>query len=260
MKMQEHGQGCIYEAALSWINQGRGLVPLQPGSKHIVGGFGAYGRRITEEREAAAWFRDRRCNLAVILGDGLLCLDFDRAADYETWARASAAAASYTEKTRRGFHVFLAGESASGAGAGYEILAAGRVVTVSPSVVGGFVYQVTRQPEIMRVPVDFPLLSESPKIMPLPQHGGSDVLTRIKAAFSVADVMTKAGVKLSGSERWRRGRCPFHGDNNPSLWVDTERGLWGCRACDAHGDVVNLWAMVHGVGIQEAIKAMAAAL
>ena len=260
MKMQEHGQGCIYEAALSWINQGRGLVPLQPGSKRIVGGFGAYGRRVTEEAEAAAWFRDRRCNLAVILGDGLLCLDFDRAADYETWARVSAAAAaSYTEKTRRGFHVFLAGESASGAGAGYEILAAGRVVTVAPSVVGGFVYQVTRQADISHCPVDFPLLSESPKEAVILPHDG-DLLSRIKSAFLVADVAISGKVRLSGVGRWRRGRCPFHGDRNPSLWVDTERGLWGCRACGEHGDVINLYARLHGLSVEDAIKTMAAAL
>jgi hypothetical protein len=260
----------IYEAALSWLHQGRGLVPLQPGSKRIVGGFGAYLRRITEEGEAAAWFRDRQCNLAVVLGDGVLCLDFDRESDYETWAPSSAVAESYTEKTRCGFHVFLAGESANGVGAGYEILAVGRVVTVAPSVVGGFVYQVEKPTPISRINADFPLLSElsEPKreklTMTTSDHG--DVLTRIKAAWRVEDVALSGGIILRGSRsvtwsgRWLSGLCPFHGDRHPSLWVDTERGLWGCRACNAHGDVINLYARLHGLSVGDAIKAMAAVL
>ena len=45
--------------------------------------------------------------------------------------------------------------------------------------------------------------------------------------------------------------------HKPSMWVDTERNLFGCRACDARGDVINFVAMFEGWTVQEAIQNMA---
>ena len=65
--------------------------------------------------------------------------------------------------------------------------------------------------------------------------------------------LKRAGARFKGSSIY----CPFHDDKNkPSLWVDAERNLFGCRACDARGDVINFVAMLEGWTIQETIKNM----
>jgi len=38
------------------------------------------------------------------------------------------------------------------------------------------------------------------------------------------------------------------------------RGMWGCYACGVRGDVVNLYAALHGLLVRDAIAEMAAVL
>lgn len=35
--------------------------------------------------------------------------------------------------------------------------------------------------------------------------------------------------------------CPFHGDRNPSCYVNMMTGLFHCKSCPAHGDFLILW-------------------
>ncbi|MEJ5311749.1 MAG: CHC2 zinc finger domain-containing protein [Anaerolineae bacterium] len=254
-----------YQVAVNWLLRGVALVPLQPKSKCIIAGFGAYSEQITTEEQAWFWFQERCCNLAVVTGNGLIVLDFDRRDDYEAW-RASwpGLAATYTELTARGAHVFLAGESASGKVGSFEVKGRGAVVMSSPSIhPSGFEYHpLDPGAQIKHVPADFPLLSEHPQVLSkgsTPGYG-KDVLTRIKTAYSLLDLAQSLTRLRSGDGRWWHGRCPFHEDKKPSFWVDSKRGLWGCYACNVHGDVINLYAQVHGLAVQEAIKRMAVGL
>ena len=89
-----------------------------------------------------------------------------------------------------------------------------------------------------------------------------DLIGRIKAAWpilSLAESMTKL---TSGDGRWFHGLCPLpgHKDHKPSFWLDAERGVFGCYACAVRGDVVNLYALRHGLTVREAIREMAAKL
>lgn len=261
-----------YKVALTWLFRGVPLVPLQPRSKIIVASFGPCSKHITTEDAAWFWFHERQCNLALVTGNGLVVLDFDRREDYDAW-RASCLGLSetYTELTPRGAHVFLAGESASGnLAGGIEVKGRDAVVMSSPSIhPSGFEYRpIDKDAAILPVRGDFPLLSESPKPKPqamskasMPSNSeGKDTLTRIKAAFPVLDLAQSLTRIKSSNGRWWHGRCPFHDDKRPSFWVDAERGLWGCHACNVRGDVINLYAMHHGSSVQDAIKAMAAVL
>jgi DNA primase len=65
---------------------------------------------------------------------------------------------------------------------------------------------------------------------------------------------------LKGEGRWRRALCPFHDDHKRSFWIDTERNLFGCHACDAAGDAINLYSRVHGVTNGDAIRELARGL
>ena len=46
--------------------------------------------------------------------------------------------------------------------------------------------------------------------------------------------------------------CPFHGDTNPSLGVNTEKNVYNCFACDAGGNVLEFVMAMDGVEAREA--------
>ena len=260
----------MLDAALSWLERGAELLPCQPASKRLVAGFGPYLQRITSADDARAWFEARRCNLALVCGERFTVLDFDAAPQYAAWAELHPeAAASYTERTRRGFHVFFEGDSLSYNTPAWELKGRSGAVVLAPSVVAGFTYSVERAAPLSPLPVGLSRLSEKRSESEVVERrapggeGGGDVLSRVKAAWSVVELAQSVTQLHSRGGRWWRGRCPFaeHGSNERlPLWVDSERNLWGCYACGVHGDVVNLYAAIHRVSVAAAISAMAAAL
>jgi DNA primase len=46
-------------------------------------------------------------------------------------------------------------------------------------------------------------------------------------------------------------RCPFHDDENPSMGVDTKRGIFHCFSCGESGTIYKLLAQLDGVPIDE---------
>lgn len=252
-----------FDAAMTWLGRGVHVVPLQPNSKRILDGFGFYQDHVDNEEQARFWFAERRCNVAIVCSS-VVVLDFDAMPDYaravERWP---VLGEHYTERTRRGVHVYGLGESASGLGEGYEILGRGKVCTVSPSVVGGVVYQVERACSISRFPGALLSLSEkSVSTHPQKEHAaGEDTIARIKRAHSIVDLaQSLTTLRLTRGGRYWVGRCPFHSDNTPSFWVDGERGLWGCHTCGVRGDVINLYSRARGLSVPEAIRQMATVL
>jgi hypothetical protein len=254
------------KAALHWIVQGIDLVPLQPNAKRIVSTFGAYGQHVRSEDQAAFWFEKRSCNLGLVLGQGLVVLDFDSVQAYESACeRWQAIGETYTERTRRGFHAFFHGHGNSGETHGFEVLGKGSIVTASPSVVKGFKYRVEKRLPISRIPADFLLLSEKSTKSTKPlskgkQHDQTDTIGRIKAAYSTLELAQGETSLKSKDGRWWHGRCPFHDDAHASFWVDSERGTWGCYACKIKGDVINLYARFHNLDVWHAIRDMACKL
>lgn len=75
---------------------------------------------------------------------------------------------------------------------------------------------------------------------------------RVESFFQDATNTTKDG-------RFLIARCPFHADNNPSMWIDVKKQTCGCFAgCTTKQlDVINLYAKLHAISNQEAIKIMA---
>jgi len=277
-----------FEAAQYWLAQGVDLVPLKPTSKSLVAGFGPYREHITTEPAARAWFAAASHNLGVVCGTGaegqLVVADFDDVQEYERWrASVGAVTDTLTEKTARGVHVFyFSGDAPSGVSPGIELKGRGAVVMVAPSVhPSGVVYQRIKDVPVARVESAarlFPLLSVKREISP--DHDdwsvsrqesrpmiGKDVVSRIKSAVSVrmlASQLTALRSSDGGRGRWYAGRCPFHNDQNPSFWVDAERGLWGCRtpSCPTNAsgerahDVINLYARAQDIDEREAIRRM----
>lgn len=270
------GQSPLLDAALAWLERGVHLVPLQPRSKYIVKGFGPHQRQVTTPGEAFRWFGEHMANLGLVCGGaaGLVVLDIDLLTEYEMWCyRNHELSKTYTERTPQGRHVFLiVGDVPSGKVGKVEIKGAGSIITAAPSVhPSGITYSpLDKSAPILHAGADFPLLSELSKKKPAAPvarvqaaaTGCDDLIGRVKAAWPIlplAESMTKL---TSGDGRWFHGLCPLpgHKDRRPSFWVDAERGTFGCYACAERGDVVNLYALRHGLTVKDAIREMAAKL
>jgi len=64
-------------------------------------------------------------------------------------------------------------------------------------------------------------------------------------------------IKAAGFQPIRRGSrlfilCPFHPDKNPSCLINTERQIFHCFACSAHGDVIDFVMELKGFSFPEA--------
>lgn len=68
-------------------------------------------------------------------------------------------------------------------------------------------------------------------------------------------------VRRATDVKGRQGRrkkaqvcCPFHDDNDPSMSVDFEEGLYHCFACDAGGDIFQWVMRTRGVTFPRAME------
>jgi hypothetical protein len=91
---------------------------------------------------------------------------------------------------------------------------------------------------------------------------GSGLIVKIKEHWSIEKVFLtyRPAAELQGRGRYKQTRCPFHDDNKPSFYLDTELQIFGCHGCQVHGDVINLYARFEGIDNREAIKRMGQAL
>ena len=74
--------------------------------------------------------------------------------------------------------------------------------------------------------------------------------------------ITQVAEKLGLGAPTRRGksvllRCPFHGDHNPSMSLDTGRGLWFCHPCAEGGDAIKLYMRARRIEFAEAVRELA---
>ncbi|RIK30555.1 MAG: hypothetical protein DCC56_09540 [Anaerolineae bacterium] len=248
-----------------WLRRDFSLIPVQPNSKRNVRGFGIHQDKIQSAERFAVWFDDNS-NLAVCASHPKRILDFDDADRYAWWAKKFPnESQSYTERTpNNGYHVFAEfyGESLDGIALvpGVELL---QVVLVSPSVVNGKQY-ARGMGDILRMDssVVFSHLAKPRRSIP-PQRSiirqGAGKLDQIKSSFSCLDVIQAVNPKIKvriSSRRFLSLPCPFHDDKEPSFWILPERNLWGCHACGIRGDVINLFARLHGLSNSDAIREM----
>jgi DNA primase len=83
-----------------------------------------------------------------------------------------------------------------------------------------------------------------------------DVLS-IRRSNPIDAVINDAGVELQNRGRRLAGRCPFHGDGQPSLVVYPDNQSYFCFGCGAGGDVIDFVSRLRGVGFKEAAAMLA---
>lgn len=264
----------LLTASFRWLNLGVSVVPVLPMSKACVIRWRSYESRRPDANELRAWFRSGDSNLAVVCGTGgLLVLDFDDLNRFIAWrTMAGQLADTYTEFSGRGVHLFYQVDNPQTARfIECEALGLGHLCLVVPSVhPSGVVYRPLTK-DILQVQTEklFSLLSKPTAVinqaaMALASKRafppGGSLIDQIKASFDLltfAQSLTQLRPS-GGGGRWWIGKCPLHDDENPSMWVDTVRGVWRCYSpsCPGHrgGDVLNLYALANKKTLSESIR------
>ena len=289
--MDEQRGRKLVETAYTWLAEGVSVVPANPKSKRVTIPWGIFQEVKPSGAQVEYWFRAGLANIAAVCGTGgLLVLDFDDQAYYETWrAAAGELANTYTETTGRGYHAFYkVADPVSRRFIGVEALGNGHLCNLAPSIhPGGEVYQAFGDPLAPIKKTDtrtlFSLLSEKPRpsaalaaaelsLSNKKLVSGGDLISKIKTAYPLLDYVTElvqlayprvdqALPRPSGRDRFYLARCPLHADHEPSLWVDTKRQIWRCFAAScrgsAGGDVINLWALANNIDVSAAIRQLA---
>lgn len=258
-----------------WLERGYHLLPAQVDKKYLLAGWGEFKARINSFESAVRFFdvKAGKLNIAVISPADAITLDFDNAELYASWAGYHPDfAKTYTERTPRGgYHVFLRGTAPRGLvlKQGVELKT---VCLVNPSHVEGKNY-IAGSGEILEADPEQVFFSLSKpgyktvrllnleKQKPAPVQT-ADMIGKIKAHWSTVQVFQtyRPDIILKQSGAVLVGRCPFHEDHKPSLFVNPDSGFWKCHACGASGDVINAYARFQNIPNREAVASMARAL
>lgn len=254
------------KTALDWLNRGIAPIPILYQDKKPAIEWKVYQTQLPTEQQVKSWFKVKR-NLAIVTGwQNLVVVDFDTFDAYNE----AMPPATYSVLTARGVHCYYyIDEAVNGRKLdGIDIKANGGYVLTPPSIHPSGTPYVALDP-------DTPILSVKrlDEILDIPRLPLSDtewtgidkskvdvwydqdLVGAIKTRYEILDMVQ--GVKSSG-HGWFMARCPFHEDNNPSFWIDSNRGLCGCfSGCtDKPMDVIDLFARLQGVSNEAAIYEM----
>jgi DNA primase len=77
-------------------------------------------------------------------------------------------------------------------------------------------------------------------------------MARIKREVPIVDFISRH-MKLEPASRGEfKGKCPFHGDDSPSFYVSSGKGVYCCQGCGATGNVVSFHAALNEIPFAQA--------
>ena len=83
-----------------------------------------------------------------------------------------------------------------------------------------------------------------------------DIVDAVRQAADITDVIGRR-VQLRKAGKTFKGVCPFHGDTDPSMVVNRERGTWHCFGCGEGGNVFSFVMRDQGLSFPEAVRQLA---
>lgn len=285
----------ILQTALSWYDRNITPIPCRPSTKKPAIPWRHWQTTRPARKLVERWFTPER-NLALLTGNPLLVLDFDKLSSYYHWKLDYPdLAETYTVATPRpGRHVYFHVDKPVSTMhlADIDVRGTRALVMALPSVhPSGEMYQAldldAELIEVAGLAQVLPGYEDSVKKGKQQASGckpdcnslftefcppGQDLVSRIKRSLPVLTLLQRWTVPIPSSRdgRWFVMRCPHpdHIDLNPSFWADAKRGICGCFkpscAVTQPGskamDIFNVWAWLHGVGNRQAILDLAGEL
>jgi len=96
----------------------------------------------------------------------------------------------------------------------------------------------------------------APTIIKLLEAPADTVSEKIKASVTVGEFVGQY-VELRPTAGGAIGLCPFHDDQHPSFWVNTEGNYWNCFAGCGGGSMIDFWMMWRECDFATAIRELA---
>lgn len=81
----------------------------------------------------------------------------------------------------------------------------------------------------------------------------ADRVDRLKRGVDLALLIGLEGGGITGRHPKLRCCCTFHLDHDPSLDIDTDKGVWFCRVCQIGGDAIRYAELRYGLTFAEAV-------
>lgn len=266
--------------ALQWHDLGVACIPLAYRDKNALVKWKVWAGRLPPKPLIEQWIVNKwQCNMGVMLGikheqGTLVVLDFDNVPEYISWrSKHKQDAASYTVKTRRGWHVYFWMQDAPNSTLkmrGGEVKATGYVVGEGSVHSSGWIYRPIGCGEILIAESLSVLGIEAEKVVrperdieitPTSTDKTGGVVSRIKEAIGILGYLSRWTNLKPKSDGTYVGVCPFHKDHNPSLQVWPKEGRAYCHSpiCRAHRrcDVITCAQLAMNVSLQDAIRILA---
>lgn len=258
------------EAAKAYLSRGLAVIPLWTDRRKNprISSYLEYTERLPTEDEITRWWKQwPRANLGILTGywQRFVALDFDTDAEYQLWAAqpGSLVGQTWTVKTGRGYHIWFELETEPGKSRmfthpdGGEVLlrAKGGYVIAPPSIhhSGKRYTTVHKLPPLKIESIAGALTGWQEKTLKAAPTAKPKT-TLPHSGLRIEDIIEPIG-RPNGRGAYK-AHCPFHDDEKPSAWVNPEQGRFGCNACypGMWWDVVNVYAMLHGIDNGEAFK------
>jgi len=294
----------VVQNALHWYDIGVTPLPVVTGTKKIAIPWRTYQTERPTRREVIKWFTwyPYWQNIALVCGaisNGLVVLDFDHGIDtYQQWQTMHPELAdTYAVKTYKGAHAYLfcdddLPQQVFMAGDDIEVRGWLCTMTAPSQHPNGTIYTALNNNPVQRIaklanalggqaesrvkekgredetPYSFPFTRQIDRRQPVSDT--CSLVSQIKYRLPILTLLsTITRPYLSSSDkRWWIMRCPFHDDENPSFWVDSERDVCGCYVpeCKAKQpgkqsmDVIDVYARLHKINTRRAIYRLAVEL
>lgn len=278
---------------LSFLNAGFSVVPLEYGSKKPTVKWSLYQQEQPKQNDVIRWSQ-QRVNLGVVTGfNNLTVVDFDDFTEYAKWLTWIAKSPNYrlikrafAVRSRRGVHVYfrtlqparnqhigkvdIKGRYGLVTGPG-SVHESGAIYTpLTPF----FIPTVEALSDVLPAQLLLSVQDIHPAVQPLdvplspisdPWEAAArgydalpdeDLVEKVRKSFTIEQFF-KSPLRKSGPH-FLVTQCPFHDDQKPSFWIDTEHQVCGCFVCNFPKplDVINLYGMLYGLSNREAIFAL----
>lgn len=265
----------LYSEAMDWTEQGLKVLPVHKNSKVLFKGFNG-GIQLTK-RQIVKFFSRYKANLCLVTGqnvDGLYLtvLDFDSFAAYR---ESGIIPNTRRVESTRGYHLYYWAKDKPPERIDYqyaEIKTLGQRIMLPPSVVNSNQYQVIDNKPIRVIDSIFDVANPvvilpdrqktitSLTLSPVIDFTRRGIIQMIKDHVKLTDIFSP--VYPSG-DNYAMTHCPMpvhkRGDINPSLSLNLATNRVRCfkPSCPLWGDIIDVYQMLNGLSLKEALFIMA---
>jgi len=276
----------LEETARYWQGQGVATIPIHWKSKSPeVKTWTPYTGRLPNDEELDRWYITDHHNIGVVAGWQNLCiLDFDTVDKYTSWiywaehnstVAATVLLTSRIVMSARGVHLyFYTRERGRNMKLeGVDVLCDRKYALTAPSIhPSGVSYSVLQDNTPVRIqsidqmiPPEWiqqeetKLLQQAAEAPIRKTEWSADYLgpiEKIKQHYRIEDFFPDA---IPSGGNWYKVSCPLHEDRHPSAGINIEQQIFTCFT-HCYGrkplDVIGLYAKMHGISENDAIREM----